>query len=166
MALPSLHGELALATGSAGLPDAHNHVLPRGGSGRNRDRQGAVRVDIRLFTFNAGSRAWMAFVAVFGDLRRAGAKHARDLFISKYDETAMQRSGAIFLLAALTFPVRLPAADWPRFRGPNGAGVAETSALPDNIGPHRHVVWKTALPPGHSAPVIGGDRIFTYGVRR
>jgi len=103
MALPSLHGELALATGSAGLPDAHNHVLPRGGSGRNRDRQGAVRVDIRLFTFNAGSRAWMAFVAVFGDLRRAGAKHARDLFISKYDETAMQRSGAIFFTGSPNF---------------------------------------------------------------
>ena len=53
-----------------------------------------------------------------------------------------------------------PAADWPRFRGPNGAGVAETAALPDSIGPDKHVVWKTALPPGHSSPVISGDRIF------
>src|SRR6202050_5823691 len=72
----------------------------------------------------------------------------------------MQRSAISFLLAALTLPVGAPAADWPRFRGPNGGGVAETSGLPDSIGPDNHVVWKTALPPGHSSPVISGDRIF------
>src|SRR3984957_13841488 len=73
---------------------------------------------------------------------------------------AMQRSALLFLLAALTFPMQPPAADWPRFRGPNGTGVAETAALPDSIGPNKHVVWKTALPPGHSSPVISGDHIF------
>jgi len=72
----------------------------------------------------------------------------------------MRPSAISFLLAALAFPAQSPAADWPRFRGPNGAGVAETSALPDSIGPDKHVVWKTALPPGHSSPVISGDRIF------
>jgi hypothetical protein len=72
----------------------------------------------------------------------------------------MQRSAVTFLLAALIVPLLSPAADWPRFRGPNGAGVAETSSLPDSIGPGKHVVWKTALPPGHSSPVIGGDHIF------
>ena len=72
----------------------------------------------------------------------------------------MQRSAIWFLLAALAFPVQSPAADWPRFRGPNGTGVAESSALPDRIGPDKHVVWKTPLPPGHSSPVISGDRIF------
>src|SRR5580698_11053065 len=73
---------------------------------------------------------------------------------------SMQRSAILFLLAPLTFPVQSPAADWPRFRGPNGSGVAESTALPDSIGPDKHVVWKTALPPGHSSPVISGDRIF------
>src|SRR5579863_355655 len=72
----------------------------------------------------------------------------------------MQRSAVALLLAAVTFPVTSPATDWPRFRGPNGSGVAETSALPDSIGPDKHVVWKTALPPGHSSPVISGDHIF------
>ena len=72
----------------------------------------------------------------------------------------MRRSAISFLLAAFAFPVQSPAADWPRFRGPNGTGVAETSALPDSIGPDKHVVWKTALPPGHSSPVISGDHIF------
>jgi outer membrane protein assembly factor BamB len=70
----------------------------------------------------------------------------------------------------------LPAADWPRFRGPNGSGVAESTGLPDEIGPGRNVVWKTALPAGHSSPVLVGDRIFltaaegdtllTIGLRR
>jgi outer membrane protein assembly factor BamB len=72
----------------------------------------------------------------------------------------MQRSAIPFLLAVLTLSTRSLAADWPRFRGPNGSGVSETSTLPDTLGPDKHVVWKTALPPGHSSPVIGGNRIF------
>ncbi len=52
------------------------------------------------------------------------------------------------------------AEDWPRFRGPNGSGVAETAGLPAEIGPARNVVWKTSLLPGHSSPVLVGDRIF------
>jgi outer membrane protein assembly factor BamB len=59
----------------------------------------------------------------------------------------------------LAAPV-LRAADWPRFRGPNGSGVAESGGLPVEIGPERNVVWKTALPTGHSSPVLLGDRIF------
>ena len=57
----------------------------------------------------------------------------------------------------------LRAADWPRFRGPNGSGVAETSGLPEKFGPASNVVWKTALPLGHSSPVLSGDRIFVTG---
>jgi outer membrane protein assembly factor BamB len=71
----------------------------------------------------------------------------------------MHRYAIAFFLTLITLP-HAPAADWPRFRGPNGAGVAETASLPDSIGPGKHVVWKTALPPGHSSPVISGDRIF------
>ncbi len=58
-------------------------------------------------------------------------------------------------LAATTF-----AADWPRFRGPNGSGVAETKGLPAEFGPGKNVAWKTALPPGHSSPIVSGDRIY------
>jgi outer membrane protein assembly factor BamB len=63
----------------------------------------------------------------------------------------------------MTVPVLVVAlaAQWPRFRGPNGTGVAESSAnLPVRFGPATNVVWKTALPPGHSSPVIWRDRIF------
>ncbi len=73
------------------------------------------------------------------------------------------RPVAVFLsslaLGSLAAPV-LMATDWPRFRGPNGSGVADLGGLPGEIGPGKNVVWKVALPPGHSSPVLLGDRIF------
>ena len=50
--------------------------------------------------------------------------------------------------------------DWPRFRGPNGTGLQDGGSLPAQLGATRSVVWKTALPPGYSSPVVSGDRIF------
>src|SRR5258707_1164001 len=64
----------------------------------------------------------------------------------------------LFLAAIALAPVN--AADWPRFRGPNGSGVAEARGLPADFGPQKAVLWKTTLPPGHSSPVLAGDRIF------
>ncbi|MEW5977680.1 MAG: PQQ-binding-like beta-propeller repeat protein [Acidobacteriota bacterium] len=52
------------------------------------------------------------------------------------------------------------AADWGQFRGPNGSGVAQSKSLPVEFGPDKNVVWKTALPPGHSSPALAGNRIF------
>ena len=60
----------------------------------------------------------------------------------------------------------MQAGDWPRFRGPNGAGVSETTSLPDKFGPGTNLVWKTALPLGHSSPVIAGNLIFLTAVDR
>jgi outer membrane protein assembly factor BamB len=59
----------------------------------------------------------------------------------------------------VALPVAVLAGDWTRFRGPNGSGVAET-AIPAEFGPERNVVWKIALPPGHSSPVLSGDSVF------
>jgi outer membrane protein assembly factor BamB len=57
-------------------------------------------------------------------------------------------------------------ANWPQFRGPNGAGrVDEPIGLPAKIGPEENVVWKTELPGGHSSPVIFGDRIYVTASR-
>ena len=62
-----------------------------------------------------------------------------------------------------------PAADWSRFRGPNGTGVAE-SAVPLEWGDGKNLLWKAALPgPGSSSPVIHGDDVFVtcysgYGI--
>ena len=70
-----------------------------------------------------------------------------------------------FCLAAAWLAATVPhgaagEADWPQFRGPGGSGVAVSGKPPVEFGPHRNVVWKTPLPPGHSSPVLTGDRIF------
>jgi outer membrane protein assembly factor BamB len=69
---------------------------------------------------------------------------------------------AAFLSSALVSFAN--AGDWPRFRGPNGSGVAETTGLPSEFNPTKNVVWQTRLPLGHSSPVISGDRIFLTAV--
>lgn len=64
------------------------------------------------------------------------------------------------VLVLTLLPVMAVADDWPAFRGPNSTGVSASSNLPTEFGPDKNVVWKTALPPGHSSPVIVGDRIW------
>ena len=55
---------------------------------------------------------------------------------------------------------------WSRFRGPNGQGTAEADRIPIHFGPDANVLWKTALPPGQSSPVIWNDRIFLTAYER
>lgn len=54
-----------------------------------------------------------------------------------------------------------PAADdWPQWRGPKGAGVAE-GTYPDRWSPTEHIRWKTPIPGrGHSSPSVWGDHVF------
>src|SRR5688572_4758413 len=69
---------------------------------------------------------------------------------------------ALLLMASLT-STRLTKAggeEWSQFRGPNGTGVSTSTGLPQEFGPDKNVVWKTALPPGHSSPVLTSNRIF------
>lgn len=54
---------------------------------------------------------------------------------------------------------------WSRFRGPNGSGISTSTRLPTEFGPARNVVWKTALPFGHSSPALTRDRIFLTAAR-
>lgn len=67
------------------------------------------------------------------------------------------RSGVVCLLWAAA---AVQAADWPRFRGPNGAGVGESAPLPTGFGPARNVAWKVKTPFGRSSPIVVGNRIF------
>jgi len=60
-----------------------------------------------------------------------------------------------FLLIAI-----LHAADWPRFRGPNGAGVDSSISLPTEFGPSKNLLWKVAVPFGRSSPIVAGGRVF------
>ncbi len=63
-------------------------------------------------------------------------------------------------LSILVLAAAASAADWPQFRGPQGTGIAEGNALPTRFGEDVNLLWKTDLPPGHSSPVLAGDRIF------
>ena len=65
---------------------------------------------------------------------------------------------ASLLTGALGF-----ASEWSQFRGPNAAGVSESTRLPVEFGPDTNVVWKTALPPGHSFSVDRRDADFRDG---
>ena len=56
------------------------------------------------------------------------------------------------------------AAEWSRFRGPNGSGVAPTHYQPPiTLGPEFEA-WRTRVPAGLSSPVIGNGRIFLTGI--
>ncbi|MBY0459361.1 MAG: PQQ-like beta-propeller repeat protein, partial [Gemmataceae bacterium] len=61
------------------------------------------------------------------------------------------------LTLALTLPAR--GEDWPQFRGPNGAGVADGQKPPIKFGPKENLAWKVAVPPGASSPVVIGNKI-------
>jgi outer membrane protein assembly factor BamB len=70
--------------------------------------------------------------------------------------------GVLTLLLWPTFGMSTAAAQdqWDRFRGPNGTGVSASTGLPAEFGPDTAVAWKTALPPGHSSPVLTSTRVF------
>jgi len=63
-------------------------------------------------------------------------------------------------LLALVLATFISGEEWSQFRGPNGTGVSATTGLPETFGPAKNVIWKTALPAGHSSPVLTKDRIF------
>lgn len=50
---------------------------------------------------------------------------------------------------------------WPRFRGPNGGGVANDPEVPLEWSAEKHLKWSLDLPgPGSSSPIVWGERIF------
>ena len=49
---------------------------------------------------------------------------------------------------------------WPRFRGPNGAGVSDAKGIPTSWTESEYA-WNVELPGiGHSSPVVWGDKLF------
>jgi len=61
-----------------------------------------------------------------------------------------------------TAPVET-AAEWARFRGPNGSGVSDASGFPVEFGPGLNVAWDTEVPFGRSSPIVSGDRMYLTG---
>ena len=66
-----------------------------------------------------------------------------------------------FSLCLLFLTASVTAADWTRFRGPNGSGVSPDEAkTPTTWSDSENVKWKAKLPgPGLSCPIVIGDRV-------
>jgi outer membrane protein assembly factor BamB len=69
-----------------------------------------------------------------------------------------RRLAAMFCFLLSTFA---GGGDWPRFRGPNGTGIAPDTGAPTAWSDTKNLQWKTALPgPGSSSPIVSGERVF------
>ena len=69
----------------------------------------------------------------------------------------------VLFVLFLTFLGELEAQDttWSQFRGLNSSGLADESAKPPvQFGLNQNLLWKVALPAGHSSPCIWEDKIF------
>ncbi|MFP6766489.1 MAG: family 16 glycoside hydrolase, partial [Planctomycetaceae bacterium] len=102
-------------------------------------------------------------------------------FMGNHEHPGLQRKQGFFGFAGHNDPVAFrkirirtiaPVQEWnrtswPQFRGHNSSGLAveSTAPLPVKIGPDTGVLWKTALPAGHSSPVLADGRIFVTAVR-
>src|SRR5262245_66613347 len=80
-------------------------------------------------------------------------------------ESIMTRASLITLLATVVLSSFSGAAQnsgkvwWPQFRGPSSSGLGEGKP-PISFGPDQNVLWKTAVGPGLSSPIIWEGRIF------
>jgi outer membrane protein assembly factor BamB len=65
----------------------------------------------------------------------------------------------IAFVSFLSFADFSQAGDWPRFRGPNGTGIANDKEVPVKWT-NENILWKTALPGlGHSSPIVHSGRV-------
>jgi len=65
------------------------------------------------------------------------------------------------LFLAGLLPALAADVDWPRFRGPNGSGIATGAQPPTTWSDTQNVKWRTELPgAGTSSPVVVGERVF------
>jgi len=66
-----------------------------------------------------------------------------------------------FLLSYSSNTMRANEPNWPQFRGPGGLGIApDNQAYPAQLDTSKNLLWKTAVPEGHSSPCIWANHIF------
>jgi outer membrane protein assembly factor BamB len=68
-------------------------------------------------------------------------------------------SATLLAIHSLLLTTQAADSSWTRFRGPNGSGVAINSAPPAQISSN-NLAWKISIPPGHSSPIISGNKLF------
>jgi hypothetical protein len=68
---------------------------------------------------------------------------------------------ALLLVLGPAFAASAAAADWTRFRGPDGLGTAPGATVPVRWSESENVLWKAELPgAGASSPIVLGERIY------
>jgi outer membrane protein assembly factor BamB len=73
---------------------------------------------------------------------------------------------ALFPLAGVLTVVLFCGADWPRFRGPNGTGIAADKDIPVKWT-EKNILWKTPLPgTGHSSAIVVKGKVFLQAATR
>ena len=71
------------------------------------------------------------------------------------------RCALIALCVSVAIAGAAGAADWPRFRGPNGTGFSSDHGVPVEFGEKKNLLWKVAVPgSGNSSPIVSKQRIF------
>jgi outer membrane protein assembly factor BamB len=86
-------------------------------------------------------------------------------FQNAIEVSFMCRTGsriAFLLIGGILLAGQAPAADptWPRFRGPNGAGISADKDIPVQWT-KANILWEKVIPGlGNSSPVVWGNRLF------
>ncbi len=82
--------------------------------------------------------------------------------MNKKSSTFVKLLIVFFLSGSLSFTAF--AADWTRWRGPNGNGISkETNWNPDALAGGAKIIWKINVGNGHSAVSIKGNYLYTMG---
>jgi hypothetical protein len=92
-------------------------------------------------------------------------------FVTGCGIPSMKKYQSALVLVALAVVATIRVADsaepasksWPQFRGPGGNAIAQGQSIPLPFGPERNLLWKTALPAGHSSPCVWEGQIFITG---
>ncbi|QDT39562.1 outer membrane protein assembly factor BamB family protein [Stratiformator vulcanicus] len=74
---------------------------------------------------------------------------------------SVQFAVALGMIVLIAYPAQASAAEhWPRFRGPDGAGVVSGTTIPSKWAAEDYL-WNVEIEGvGHSSPVVWGDRLF------
>src|SRR5947209_395435 len=77
--------------------------------------------------------------------------------------TSSYRANVIVgVLALVSAPPLVPAADWPQWRGPNRDGVVHGVKVPDQWPRTLKEEWAAEVGEGFSSPVVAGDRVLVF----
>ena len=72
----------------------------------------------------------------------------------------LYRNHMVLLGVSLCLSGSLDGEEWPRFRGPDGAGQSEATTIPA-VWTRQDYKWRVEVPgTGHSSPVVSGEQVF------